>query len=94
VIKNLLVEARHGGIQLEFQHWGGRWRQDNRNLKASLGYLARPCLKRPRAGKVVEHLPSMYKALSLIPSTTTTTTKSLIYPDVVVHTCNPSIQKA
>jgi hypothetical protein len=25
-----------------------RWKQENDNLEASLGYIARPCLKKPK----------------------------------------------
>jgi hypothetical protein len=52
-----------------------RPKQKNPKFKASLGYLARPCLKKKkktRAGgmaQVVEYLPSKHETLSARPST-------------------------
>jgi hypothetical protein len=42
-------------------------RQENLEFKASLSYIVRPCLEKRRAGDVAKCLPSMCKALGLIP---------------------------
>jgi hypothetical protein len=52
-----------------------RLKQEGHRFKTSLGYIARPCLRKIRAGNV-ECLPSMHKARSLIPNIAKTKMKA------------------
>jgi hypothetical protein len=64
------------------------WQKDQ-EFRAILGYRLKPCLKNIKIGTVaggqlVEHLPSMHRALGLVIS---------MPPGMVAHTCSPSIRK-